>query len=108
MSIEEFKNKWGAYIYTGQQANFNVDLLALVDFLQKFQYQRLAIDILSDIPGAELRIKNIDEYQGEIAWGEPGKIDEEGIIVRHSKAVGQQDVDWYFLLKSIASYAIKK
>src|SRR5687767_7644895 len=98
MTSQEFYDKYGGDVHR--------DMISVVESMFNTEYQRLTTCVLSQIPGTELRISTIDETEGEILWCGKDK-PEEGFNVRYHLRK-QDDLEWFWLLSSIASYAIKK
>lgn len=108
MTIQKFIGKYEGFIDSDQHENFKRDLWTIIDNLGQDRFLQVAIEVLGDIPGSELKMttENINGH-GIIDWGKKGEIEETGFKVYYSLAVGQQGCDWLWLLKNIAAASLK-
>jgi len=107
MTIQKFIGTYEAFIESDQHENFKRDLWSVLDNLGQDRFRQVAIEVLGDIPGSELKMFTRDSNEeGFIAWGKKGEVEESGFMVSYSLAVGQQGVDWVWLLKGIAASSL--
>ena len=112
MTLGEFIKKWAPIDEPDLKDVFTRDLFkACEDLNVQLPYRRTAIDVLSDIQGAEL-IMDTDpshpEYpQGRLTFGKQGESLQTGLTVTYSLVWGQEEADWFVLLKEIAKQSLK-
>jgi hypothetical protein len=105
MTINKFLAKWEPFLDSDQHQSFKEDLWTIIDQLGQDRFKLVATQVLSDIPGSELKMYNTPE-NGVIGWGKRGQVEAMGFIVSYSPAIGEQEYDWYQLLKIIASRSL--
>ena len=113
MTISQFINKWSPIEEPHLVDVFTRDLLSVFDMQGScLPYKRTAIDVLSNIPGAELIIdvdpSHLEYPQGRISFGKQGESLVTGTIVYYSLAVGQEEADWRYLLECLAKQSLKQ
>ncbi len=105
MTLEHFKNKWDDKVDENLKQEFLSDTIKLVDGLYPNRFQQVAIEVLSEIPDAELKMSTVKTDSGYIDGRLYfGKDDNSGIVVSYSLAVGLQPSAWFELLRCAVKY----
>jgi hypothetical protein len=110
MTIKEFTDKWAPIEEPHLKDVFTSDFFSVLENLVDHPYRSTAIEVLSDIEGAELILDtddNIDCPSGRISFGPKGESIEKGTTIAYSLAYGQAEADWLLLMKCIAGQALK-
>lgn len=108
MTIQEFIDKWSPIDEPRLRQIFLQDFWQIIDKLGEDRFRQVAIEVLSSIKESELKMYDqSDPWNGVIAWGKRGEVDQLEFIVYYPPEIGQQGSDWFYLLQSIAYKALK-
>jgi hypothetical protein len=103
VTIKNFIDKWSPINEPDLQQIFLQDFWSVIDKLGDDRFRQVAIEVLSDIDGAKLEIYTQEnpELNGVISWSHNQTV----FKTYYSVAVGQQSIDWFYLLREIAKHS---
>lgn len=112
MTATEFIKKWSPIEEPNLVTVFKDDFWSVLSDLKSEPFKSTAIEVLSDIKGAELIIDTNEhehpEYpSGRIRFGKQGESLETGIVFMYPLYCGHVEADWLHLLKEIAKQTLK-